>query len=137
MDRSERMSGRICIISYAQASQCRMMGGILGDEIVSVRQQLQEEAVEVMAAIVGATNGAYGGKYGWLRAFDGEELAELGSELHEAYHASRERGDAREFEAVLHEWRESAVAIASSEHEEAYLAEPNPVPLTPPEHEET
>lgn len=103
---------------------------------MSVRQQLQEEAVEVMAAIVGATNGAYGAKYGWLRVFDGEELAEMGSELHEAYHGSLERGDVTEFKAVLHEWRESAAAIASREHEEAYLAESNPVPLTPPGQEE-
>ena len=98
---------------------------------LSARQGLQEELVEVMAALLAATNGEYGAKYGWLRALEGDELREMGAELHAAYHSSLEKGEPGEFRAVLHEWRESADANASPEHRAAYEAEAAPVALTP------
>ena len=54
--------------------------------------------------------------FGWLRVFDSEELAELIAETKEAI----SEADVDELDAVIYEWRESAIAIESPELAEAF-----------------
>lgn len=69
----------------------------------------------------------------WLNAFDIEELRTLLAEAHMSY---RRAGDAEiswdDFEAVLHEWRESAIAIRSEALSAAFSGPSEEVPLSPP-----
>jgi len=53
---------------------------------------------------------------GWLRVFDSEELAELIADTKEAIADV----DVDELDAVIYEWRESAIAIESPELAEAF-----------------
>jgi hypothetical protein len=54
--------------------------------------------------------------YGWLSAFDADEVQELVTEVLGAYrNASLVAEGWDELEAVIHEWHESAIAIRSDE----------------------
>ncbi len=59
--------------------------------------------------------------YSWLKAFDPDELEQLFTEVQEAFHRAHVGEDSwDEFEAVLYEWHESALAIMSTELAEAF-----------------
>jgi hypothetical protein len=69
----------------------------------------------------------------WLKAFDPDELEQFFTEVQKAFHKAHVGEDSwDEFEAVLHEWHESALAIVSTELAEAFAAEAEEIPLTEP-----
>lgn len=70
--------------------------------------------------------------YGWLAVFDAEELNELNVEIRSAVRHCSDAGNWDLLDAVIHEWRESAIAIESSELAAAFNDEINQVPLTQP-----
>jgi len=74
-----------------------------------------------------------GHTFEWLNAFDTDELRSLLTEVHLTY---RRAADAEiswdDFEAVLHEWHESAIAIRSDAHAAAFSAQSEEVELTQP-----
>jgi len=70
--------------------------------------------------------------YGWLKVFDTEELTELVAEIVDAFRRCSATGDAEILDALIHEWQESASANSSSALAEAFGAEADEVPLTPP-----
>ncbi|MEL7355482.1 MAG: hypothetical protein AAFN40_02850 [Cyanobacteria bacterium J06560_6] len=71
--------------------------------------------------------------YNWSRAFDREEIQALVAEVSEAYRSAASMTENWEnLEAVIHEWRESAIAILSQDLTEALLDTEDEVPLTPP-----
>lgn len=70
--------------------------------------------------------------YGWLEVFDPEELSELNAEIHSAVQHCLDAGDWDMFDAVIHEWHESAMAIESPELAAAFSDEIDEVPLTQP-----
>ncbi|TVQ46899.1 MAG: hypothetical protein EA365_04405 [Gloeocapsa sp. DLM2.Bin57] len=61
--------------------------------------------------------------YVWLSVFDHDELQELSEEISVAYRYGKESENWDEFTAKIHEWKESAIAIASPELEEAFYLE--------------
>lgn len=69
----------------------------------------------------------------WLTVFDKDELGEFLTEVSYAFKEAAGVGFWEEFEAVLHEWHESAIAIGSQELKVAFSAEPDEVLLTKPE----
>ncbi len=73
-----------------------------------------------------------GHTFEWLNAFDIDELKTL---LGEAHGSFRRAADAEiswaDFEGVLHEWHESAIAIRSDALAAAFTAPSEEVPLTP------
>ena len=78
------------------------------------------------------------GPYEWLNAFDMEEVMEFLTEAHLALHrAIGAEISWDDFEAVLYEWHESAVAIRSETHASAFSAPADEVPLTQPVFEAT
>jgi hypothetical protein len=72
-----------------------------------------------------------GHTFEWLNAFDIDELRTLQAEVHESF---RRAADAEvswdSFEAVLHEWHESAIAIRSDALKAAFSARSQETPLT-------
>ncbi|MHC5854320.1 hypothetical protein [Nostoc sp.] len=71
--------------------------------------------------------------YGWLSVFDADELQEFIKELSEAFRLIDSSTTAWEMiDALIHEWHESAIAIASPELAAAFSAETDEVPLTLP-----
>lgn len=74
-----------------------------------------------------------GHTFEWLNAFHIDELKTLLAEAHMSF---RRAADAEiswdNFEAVLHEWHESATAIRSDTLAAAFSATREEVPLTPP-----
>lgn len=69
----------------------------------------------------------------WLNAFDAEEALDLLAEANQTFHRALAREASwDDFDAVLHEWHESAIAVRSESLAEAFLAESKEVPLTPP-----
>ncbi|MCL1494020.1 MAG: hypothetical protein M1G31_25240 [Pseudanabaena sp. Salubria-1] len=64
--------------------------------------------------------------YGWLRAFDADELNEFINEVMSAYRSvalqepKNHEKAWNELEAIIHEWYESALAIANPELEVAF-----------------
>lgn len=70
--------------------------------------------------------------YGWLKAFDTEELNELVTEIVDTLRRCSDTGDWDMLDAVIHEWHESALAIESSELAVAFSDQLNEVPLTQP-----
>ena len=74
-----------------------------------------------------------GQAFEWLNAFDIDEIKTLLAEAHTAF---RRAADAEiswdDFEAVLHEWHESATAIRSDALATAFSAPNEEVPLTQP-----
>jgi hypothetical protein len=64
--------------------------------------------------------------YNWLKVFDTEELNELIDEVMTAYRSVDLHKKAwHELEAIIHEWHESALAIANPELETAFSQEDN------------
>jgi len=61
--------------------------------------------------------------YVWLSVFDNDEVKELIEESSVAYRDGKESGNWDEFKAKVHEWKESAIAIASPELEKAFYSE--------------
>jgi hypothetical protein len=69
----------------------------------------------------------------WLKAFDIDELKTLQTEVHTAFcRAADGEISWDDFEAVLHEWHESAIAIRSDALAAAFSARSEEVPLTRP-----
>ena len=54
-------------------------------------------------------------QFKWIEEFDNEERSELVNEVYQALELAKLTDDWDEVAAVIHEWRESAVAIASDE----------------------
>jgi hypothetical protein len=71
--------------------------------------------------------------YGWLKAFDTEELNELIIELLDGYRCGIDTGKWTNLNAIIHEWQESAIAINSQELATAFAEEPEEVLLTKPD----
>jgi len=71
--------------------------------------------------------------YEWVTAFDHEDLQQMAGEVLAVFRRGR-RGEGTwdEFDAVLHEWEESAWAARSSILEESFRAVDEEVPLTVP-----
>ena len=59
-------------------------------------------------------------QFKWIEEFDSEERSELVNEVYQALELAKSTDDWDEVAAVIHEWRESAVAIASDELTEAF-----------------
>ncbi len=59
-------------------------------------------------------------EFKWVEEFDSEERAELVNEVYSALELAKSTDDWDEVAAVIHEWRESALAIASDELSEAF-----------------
>ncbi|MBV8882755.1 MAG: hypothetical protein JO235_01960 [Chroococcidiopsidaceae cyanobacterium CP_BM_RX_35] len=70
--------------------------------------------------------------YGWLKAFDTDELNELIVEILNAFRIGSDLGNWEPLETVIHEWHESAKAIDSLDLAEAFTANSDEVPLTKP-----
>ncbi|MBF2004345.1 hypothetical protein ACF3DV_22935 [Chlorogloeopsis fritschii PCC 9212] len=71
--------------------------------------------------------------YGWLSVFDTDDLQEFIKELSEAFRLIDSSITAWEMiDAIIHEWHESGIAIASPELAAAFSAETDEVPLTKP-----
>lgn len=71
--------------------------------------------------------------YSWLKVLDEEEIEQLFTEIHEAFGKALAGEDSWDnFEAVLHEWHESALAIMCEELAEAFAAKADEIPLTEP-----
>ena len=54
------------------------------------------------------------------KAFNQEERVELVNEIYEVLNQAESTNDWEEVAAVIHEWRESAIAISSNELAEAF-----------------
>ena len=54
-------------------------------------------------------------QFKWIEEFDSEERSELVNEVYQALELAKSTDDWDELAAVIHEWRESALAIASDE----------------------
>ena len=59
-------------------------------------------------------------EFKWVEEFDSEERSELVNEVYSALELAKSTDDWDEVAAVIHEWRESALAIASDELSEAF-----------------
>lgn len=71
--------------------------------------------------------------YGWLSAFDSDEIRDLVSEVFGAFRkAPLIENGWEELEAIIHEWHESAVAVLSDDLNDAFSNESNEVLLSPP-----
>lgn len=94
------------------------------------------KVTEVLCAAFQAMQGkslATESLYGWLRAFDKDEIQDLVTEVLEAFHNAPVVVDGwEELEAVIHEWHESAIAILSDDLTDAFSTESDEVPLTAP-----
>ena len=56
----------------------------------------------------------------WVEEFDSEERSELLGEVYSALEKARSINDWSYVRDVIHEWRESAIALASEELSEAF-----------------
>lgn len=74
-----------------------------------------------------------GDEFEWTTAFGPADLKQLADEVYATY-ANVRTGEmpAGELDAVLHEWRESALALRSPELKAAFEAANDEVPLTAP-----
>ncbi|WP_199317799.1 hypothetical protein [Richelia sinica] len=71
--------------------------------------------------------------YGWLSVFDADELQDFIKEVSEAFRLTDTSNQAWDLiDAIIHEWKESAIAISSSELAAAFKDESDEMPLTPP-----
>lgn len=74
-----------------------------------------------------------GHAFEWLNAFDMAELGDLFAEAYQAFHHASDGAISwDDFEAVLHEWHESAIAVRSEALATAFSAPNGEVPLTQP-----
>ena len=71
--------------------------------------------------------------YGWLRVFDSDDLQDFIKEVSEAFRLIDSSSTTwNMIDAIIHEWHESAIAIASPELAAAFSDEIDEVPLTQP-----
>lgn len=71
--------------------------------------------------------------FGWLHAFDTDEIQELVKEVTSAYRKAEFADEYREeLQAVIHEWHESAIAIQSDDLTDAWDSPAGEIPLTQP-----
>jgi hypothetical protein len=71
--------------------------------------------------------------YGWLMAFDVDEIQELVAEVLGAFRNAPIVADGwEELDAVIHEWHESAIAILSDDLATAFTDETEEIPLSKP-----
>ncbi len=70
--------------------------------------------------------------YGWMKTFDTDELNELVAEIINACSVGSDSNDWDLLDVVIHEWRESAMAINSPDLEKAFSDVEDEVPLTSP-----
>jgi hypothetical protein len=56
----------------------------------------------------------------WIEQFDSEERSELVDEVYEALELAKLTDDWDEVRDIIHEWRESAIALSSEELSEAF-----------------
>lgn len=71
--------------------------------------------------------------YGWLSVFEKDDLQDFIKELSEAFRLIDSSPIAWEMiDALIHEWHESTIAIASPELADAFNAETDEVPLKSP-----
>ncbi len=73
--------------------------------------------------------------YGWLRVFDSDELQEFIAEVSDTYRLADTSPLEDKLEYIIHEWHESALAIANSKIAAAFHDQSDEVPLTPPNSE--
>ena len=74
-----------------------------------------------------------GHSFEWINAFDMDELRDLQNEVYGAFRSAMDAGTSwNGFEAVLHEWHESAIALRSDTLAAAFAAPAGEVPLTLP-----
>jgi hypothetical protein len=74
-----------------------------------------------------------GHPFEWLNAFDREELRELLTEMNGVFRRATDAEISwRDFDAALHEWHESAIALRSEALAAAFAAPTGEVPLTQP-----
>lgn len=59
-------------------------------------------------------------RFKWVEEFDSEERSELVNEVYSALELAKSTNDWDEVRDIIHEWRESAIAIASDELSEAF-----------------
>lgn len=59
-------------------------------------------------------------RFKWVEEFDSEERSELVNEVYSAFLSAKSTDDWDEVRDVIHEWRESAIALASEELGEAF-----------------
>ncbi|MEM9274322.1 MAG: hypothetical protein AAGA80_15370 [Cyanobacteria bacterium P01_F01_bin.143] len=59
-------------------------------------------------------------EFKWIEEFDSEERVDFVNEFYETLNLARSTDDWDEVAAVIHEWRESAIAISSNELAEAF-----------------
>ena len=59
-------------------------------------------------------------EFKWVAEFDSKERSELVNEVYEALELSKATDDWDEVKDVIHEWRESAIAIKSNELNKAF-----------------
>ncbi len=71
--------------------------------------------------------------YGWLSIFDADELQDFIKEVSEAFRLTDTSNEAWDvIDAIIHEWRESAIAIASPDLAAAFNDQTDEIPLTQP-----
>lgn len=68
----------------------------------------------------------------WLTAFDDDDLVEMEHELLTCLASVVHKEDVEAVESAVYEWRASARVIQSGVLADAFTAESDPVPLTPP-----
>ncbi|ELS05421.1 hypothetical protein Xen7305DRAFT_00051650 [Xenococcus sp. PCC 7305] len=59
-------------------------------------------------------------EFKWIEEFNREERVDLVNEVYEALNLAQSTDDWDEVAAVIHEWRESAIAVSSDELAEAF-----------------
>lgn len=94
-----------------------------------------KKAIELVSAAFLALHGDIDSAhpFGWLRAFDADELQELVMEVMAAYRKAECASECwEELEAVIYEWRESAIAVLSEDLADAWHSPNAEIPLTPP-----
>lgn len=71
--------------------------------------------------------------YGWLLAFDKDEIQDLVAEVLEAFRNAPVIEDGwEEIDAIIHEWHESAIAVLSDDLANAFSEESDEVLLSAP-----
>lgn len=71
--------------------------------------------------------------YGWLSVFDSDDLQDFIKDLSEAFRLIDFSSQAWDMiDAIIHQWHESAIAIASPELVAAFSDKTDEVPLTKP-----
>ncbi|MBW4527099.1 MAG: hypothetical protein KME18_18235 [Phormidium tanganyikae FI6-MK23] len=100
--------------------------------------KISKEILEVLFAALTLLTGQKIGTehpYAWLSVFDQEELVEFVNEVLGVYRLTdSSEGTLDQIDAVIHEWHESAIAVASADLESAFSDkdEIDEIPLTKP-----